>query len=317
LIRLLASILAVPLAEYVFLRLWIRELLHLRVGWGSLLIDYDLFLSVPLAVAAFSWILSQDRSFKLHFSRSRLVLHLVSLAAFVVLNFALSQETLSLVDSRGIWWVLCGISFASGCFIWIAPKTLLTHPNRIPMAVALAMALVVVVAKHFESAFTRHLDEATFAQACWFSENFFGLHVDCSYDSFAQLSVLRGPMYAVRLGAGCRGYDGTLLFIGFTYIYFSLRSDRLANTWAWYGLFFTGSVLTLILNAFRISALEYLGEWATRFFGYPFAKQWVGELFHAHIGLLFSFGFFLAMIWLWKRLEKESLDKVSLQRGIT
>lgn len=290
------SLLGLPLVEYVSLRLWLRYWLNLRPGWGPVLVDTDLFVTVPLAVFVWVWVAKRQHAAPLRFSPFRFGVHCVALLAFIALNTWMAGLAAVPNFFWYVWWFSCLLSFVSASFICISPQEFLRQ-QTIPVLLIFFLSISTVIAKHIPIPWTTWLDTQGNETACYLSSSVFGYFPRCYQDCVSQTYIIQGIDFALRIGAGCRGYDGAITFLCLALIYLGSRGDSQRRPFVESCVLITGLIATLLFNPVRLSLLYALGELSSKHVSYVFAKTWVSGFFHLHLGLFFALATLLLCIW--------------------
>jgi exosortase/archaeosortase family protein len=299
------SLLGLPLIEYVSLRLWLRHWLNLRPGWGPVLVDTDLFVTVPLAVFVWVWVTKKRDTAPLLLSWFRFGVHCAALLAFVALTALMSGLAAVPNFLWYVWWFSCLLSFVSASFIWISPQKVLRE-QKTPVLLIFFLSISTVIAKHIPITWTTWLDIQGNEAACFLSSSVFGFFPRCYQDCVSQTFIIHGTDFALRIGAGCRGYDGAITFLCLALIYLGSLGDTRRRPFVESSILTAGMIATLLFNPVRLSLLYVLGEFSSKYIGYGFAKNWVSGFFHLHLGLFFAVASLLVSIWVIHWMESDS-----------
>ena len=282
------KLLSFPLLELVFLRLFLKHVLSLRLGFPGFT-DYELFLPAPLGFFAFFLALEKGGSpLSFLFSRKKLLLHV----CFLILFLGLSAFLKISFSTTGVvaWWGLLGLVILSAFLLFIDTKALLKNQAFWSLLPSLLMVFSLVIFLKWGGAL---FENTIFIWAKFLKAVFSFLGIDTvKVYAFSKLVQINHPQWAVHIGRGCSGFDGILFFVGAFGIFCPLFYHHFkASTW---GLFLgLGVFLFSFLNFLRIVFLFSLGLFFMQFFPKEDAIKLTLTLFHAHLGyLLYAMGAF-------------------------
>jgi len=282
------KLLSFPLLELVFLRLFLKHVLSLRLGFPGFT-DYELFLPAPLGFFAFFLALEKGGSpLSFLFSRKKLLLHV----CFLILFLGLSAFLKISFSTTGVvaWWGLLGLVILSAFLLFIDTKALLKNQAFWSLLPSLLMVFSLVIFLKWGGAL---FENTIFIWAKFLKAVFSFLGIDTvKVYAFSKLVQINHPQWAVHIGRGCSGFDGILFFVGAFGIFCPLFYHHFkASTW---GLFLgLGVFLFSFLNFLRIVFLFSLGLFFMQFFPKEDAIKLTLTLFHAHLGyFLYALGAF-------------------------
>lgn len=282
------KLLSLPILELVFLRLFLKHVLSLRLGFPGFT-DNELFLPAPLGFFAFFLALENGGSpLSFLFSRKKLLLHFCFLILFLGLSafLKMSFSTTAVVA----WWGLLGLVILSAFLLFIDTKALLKNKALWSLFPSLLMVFSLVIFFKWGGAL---FENTIFIWAKSLKAVFSFLGIDTvKVYTFSKLVQINHPLWAIHIGRGCSGFDGILFFVGAFGIFCPLFYHHFkASTW---GIFLgLGVFLFSFLNFFRIVFLFSLGLFFMQFFPKEEAIKLTLTLFHAHLGyLLYAMGAF-------------------------
>lgn len=287
----LVALVGFLLGEFVLLRLLFREILHVRIGWGEYLTDFDLFLPLPTAAALLAGVLATQTDLRPKLNRASMVFHLVVLVCFVAMTARFANAELP-PSWRDIWWGVAILNFGSSLFLFYRPRDLLSP------SVAPAMLCAAVIA-FLPTFFRKSPDSLWDAFALWTTrgvvtllEWIFGTAVGYKTLPLVGIRILT-PDLVVQMAKGCTGLDGILLCLMTTSLLLATFRFR-GNLVSWAGALLTGIATIFILNIVRISVLVWVGGKLFRTLDRAIAQSIFETLFHTHLGwILYLLGLFV------------------------
>lgn len=272
--------LLLPAAELVSLRLFLKFVLELKIGFYRTT-DFDYFFSVPVAACVLVHCLRQARPLIFSLQRKVLVLNLLSVTGFLALNLYI--KFFSQGNFPAFFWGMSLVSLVATSFFVFLPFSCFTrNPNRfvifpvllIVFIFPLFMSLPEVIWEKF-GALTSHAIQSIF-------QTFFSDSVTVGFNKFNRLT-LKYPNHLVLIGRGCGGLDGMFLFLITFFIFISLYREDLSPLKTSI-LLLMGGLLMFIVNLLRIFLLFWMGVFLKVLFGYETGESLFRGIAHTHLG---------------------------------
>jgi exosortase/archaeosortase family protein len=287
--------------EYIALRVYIHSTLGVRIGWGTLLTDYDLFIPLPCAFIVYVILLDRKIPLSLRIFVPELLFHLFSLFIFLWfnLNYAFLYARLGFAFQCA-WWACALLLFSSAIFIWSGRKFFLSNPNRSAIVICGIMAITTILSTQFGEvpwkAISAHMSE----WVCGTLRPVLGRSVSCDVrDGYHLFLVHR--LLAIKIAKGCGGLDGYLLMCSALSIVSALVQVEFSIfEYLIFGLL--GFLLMSLLNVLRIGLIFFMGIRLIGHFGENAGTSVLETAFHAHLGwILYGVGlyYFVRLLFSW------------------
>lgn len=279
-----------PFAEFVILRVLLRELLRVRIGFVGIT-DYDIVPPAILAGLATLYTFHSIRPLKLRFSARWLAFHLFMLSLFLIPPLA-GWATFA-AGSLPYWlWFVTGVVFvASSPFIFCSPAYFLNHPRRALLWPALGICLCKVVGVHVLHFLWEPAGRATGLLTFWLAktavpQTTLALKVvgDSTYTQLVH------PLYVLAIGSGCSGLEGIFFFI-FGWLFVRLFKHQYRGG-TWLRFLIAGIAGMYLLNLARLFFLFNVALFSMSYFGQSVTVRLLLGLLHSSIGwVIYSAGF--------------------------
>ena len=113
-------LLVLPVAEFLGLRLFLHDVLQLRIGW-RFTTDFDFLVPVPVSYCLLNLLLADGKPLVARFQKPAFLLNAVSFSGFVVLN--LGYHRLLAVSPTGfsLAWLFCAFTTFVSAFLYSFP----------------------------------------------------------------------------------------------------------------------------------------------------------------------------------------------------
>ncbi len=271
-----------PVAQYAFLRLFLREVVHLRIGW-SLFVDWDLFVSVPCAYFVVFYCLDSAKKVSLSFSLKRSLVNLAFLAGVISYSFLIRNPEQSYsVVSLVAWWGLVLASLVTAFFVLVPPAFFISNPKRVVLIPGFLIAFSVVIQNYFVKMIWESVGPRMMNLSCWSLKGMMGSEMQCEF-YHAKYLVLHHPLITAFIGEGCAGFDGLMLFLSLFLLFYANDKKYFSKSqWLFYTLF--GVMMMYIVNIFRIVSLFLIGASVSYVWGKYWGMRVMIQVFHLHMG---------------------------------
>lgn len=287
-----ALLLLVPGFELLFLRLFLKFGLELKIGFFRTT-DFDYFFSVPTAVFLLVFSLEHARPLVLSFQKKRLGWNLAFVSLFLGLNYYLSLNPPTEFP-RFLWGtLLTGIIVSSFC-LFVPLSYYLKNPNRSVFLPSLVLVFIFPLFMNLPEGIWEVFGTLTGDAVKQIFDTFFKGYADVSFTQYRSLS-LRHPIHNILIGKGCGGIDGQFLFI-LTFTVFLTLYGNAVSTLQTLFLTLAGIVMMFFANVLRIVSLFWGGVFLRETLGYDKGTQIFRFVAHTHLGWV-MYGFALLVFF--------------------
>lgn len=247
-----------PVCEFLGLRYLLHSVLGIRIGWGSLMVDADLF--VPGIVTFFLYFICTVRRdhprlcLQARFGIANAFLFTI----FVGINLVYFPLFRMLgLNFQIIWWAAALGTLATAFFVWVPPAFYFRQRRWVFLAPLLLMTLSIVICKHFFNEIWLHVIEGMKVNFCPKIQAVLGEPVYCRVLTSPEGDkVLRMSVSSLKafVGKPCSGIDGLIFFASLSFLVLLKFREEL-SLFRWALASFGGLFLMFILNPLRIAFL--------------------------------------------------------------
>ncbi len=271
-----------PVIELVFLRVYLHSFLNLRIGFPGMT-DYDFFIPGPVAFLLLVYSLESGKSSRLKIQKNILLTNLL-LLALCVLNGHLysSVSSFSSFLWRSSFFVLLIGLVASGFGSFISFSYYFKNPNRISIIPATLIAFIFPIYMLLFQKVWGSFSFFTSTGVEKLTRLLFGNAVEISLSPSRYL-ILDHELLKVRIGQGCIGGDGVLLFT-FVTLMLMILFRKSVTRFQWFLVFLSGLVVMYLVNLVRIIFLFVLGIALMKTFESERAMLIFKLTAHTHLG---------------------------------
>lgn len=284
------TLLGIPFAEYLLLRITYRELLGFSPGFPGIT-DYDIVPPAFIAGIALYFALERFSKIPFSFQRPGLIFHLIVGLMLIPLTILAIREENASAHSAVYWiWLSANALFlCSAGFIWTSPSYLIQHPQKKLLLAAFFVAASKVLGRGFLNAFWTPVATFTGKTCYLFLSPFFPELTLRPWVSGPNLfSQLRLPGLTLSIGSGCSGLEGIFLFLTLWAFIFLWRSEKHSGT-SWIFSFITGTFFMYLMNVLRICLFCVISRSVVIHFRRQTGVATALTLFHNGIGwILYS-----------------------------
>lgn len=245
---------AAPIAEFLALRLFLRHVLELRLGYPGLT-DYDFVFPSLIAFFTLVFFLERERPLRIGWNRKGALLNLLLFVTFGSVS-AFYGHLAGWAGSAMFpgWAALAVVTLFSALFVCAHPREFLLHPRAILIVPALLAGGSIVLGRHALSFLWHPATQLTGQLACGVLTPFVS-GLSCGTDVMVRSSgpyqVLDHPLHTVVLGVGCGGMEGVVFFLFVSALLVVALADRLGvpGSIAFVGL---GAIAIYLVNVVRV-----------------------------------------------------------------
>jgi len=278
-------VLLLPVTLLVLLRLFLHQVLGLRIGF-TYVTDFDFLLPAPLAFYILMYVLERGEPLRLKLQTVPLAIVCIAVGVFLSLNINFEGVShLAPWAFTSLWFLsLTTIVVASLCAC-VPPAYYYRNPNRYVFLPCTLIALSVAIHTRFITAPWSPFATMTSHTVGYFFSSAFGKAVQISFTAEDALKVIH-PKLSVRIGQGCGGMEGFSFFSLLFLIYYSLRRNY-STKLQWTLFYLTGVIGMYFVNVARIISLFVSGILLRQHLGLEMGTDIFRALFHTHLGWVF------------------------------
>lgn len=301
-----------PLAEILFLRIFLHSYIQVRLSWAYIT-DFDLLIPGVVAFITFVGALSQEEKIKFQFSQKAFLLNLFFAGTFLSINFLFDSIAVFSPDLCIILWLVNFSAVFITAFVVFTPLSFYCrNSNRHFLLPSLLILFAPLFSRRILMPVWPFFSKITGESVCFVLQST-ETGVTCLYSTFHEPRIIiKHALQAISVGRGCAGLDSFFLFFYLSLVLCALN-DRILH-WGRWLLFFLSGVLTMFFaNVLRIALFFHLSVFLKRWTSLG-SESVVANLFHLHAGwfiYLISFAGLFKFFLLWESAYKEkSLERV-------
>lgn len=278
-----------PVGEFFLLRFFQHELLKLKVGWGWIGTEYNLFLPLSIAFLGCTFLFQSEKNISFSFQKKWGAWHLLFLSLFLLYSLlaASGEFPLSAFSLHRIIWIgLAFIALLTGFFVFVSPQFYFRNPFSFTLPLWILAGFSLVLYQNSLSLFSPFLIPYTAQLSHSVIEFLLGRAIEFApwKESFF---LFRVEQFKVLLGAGCAGFD-SLYFFTACFVLFGMLHRESLRIWDAIPLFLMGIGMVFIVNVLRISVLFVTGVALTHLLPLETVNWITLHVFHLHLGWLLS-----------------------------
>lgn len=290
-------LLVLPVFEYVFLRVFLKQVLRIELGW-KYFTDFDLIFPIPMGFLLLVVILERKIACLVKLQPKMLALNLILFTTFLGLNFAYDRLAMYSAWGLSLIWSLMAVAtiFTAFCS-FVNPGFYFRNPNRFIFLPILLICLSTVYSPRILDPIWPLFSKFTGRGACLVM-NSFGQNVECLINDFHEPQmVLKKGGFGARVGKGCGGLDSFFL-LAHVMLILLIISPRYFSGAGWRIMAIVGAPLIYLLNVIRIVAFFEIALVLDKYVGETVAANTFLALFHSHAGwIIYCSGILLYILW--------------------
>ena len=281
-------VVTVPFIEFLFFRLFLKHVLHIRIGF-SFMTDFDVVCPAILA----SWIListlaAEKRPVVIGWRTGGWKLNAPLCLAFLLVNLCFHHLSSNLGGFfMPLWYCLALSVLVSGFFVMVPLEYYRTHPKKLLILPAIIIAGSKLIFRHGLgflwnplAILAGHLVYGTLkpfiptlSKTIWVTP----------LDSYVHVSNTR---FTLAIGSGCSGMEGISFMVTALAFTFMIDSKRFLFR-HWLNCVGAGVIFFYLLNVSRIIMVFLFANLTARYLNSQAAVQTALLFFHSSLGWVF------------------------------
>lgn len=284
------ALMLLPIAELIVLRWYLHSFLNLRIGFNGTT-DYDYFLPGPLAFFLLIYSLEKGQTSQnlgLQVQPRYLFANVSCFVLFLLLNHFYQPLQIAAPNIFSVFWLGLLVGTVCTALVCFSPLSYFSrNPNRIALVPAVLIAFLLPLYMTSFSSIWKFFSAFTYGGVEWIVQATMENAAQTSLDAENYL-ILSHPTLALRIGQGCIGLEGLLLFSLVTLTLF-LVERWMFTARQWVLIYASGLIYMYGVNLFRIVLLFLSGIALREHLGLKLGTQLFLTVAHAHVGWILYF----------------------------
>jgi exosortase/archaeosortase family protein len=246
-------LLVLPLFEFISLRLYLHDVLNIRIGYRGMT-DYDWLFPSLIAFFLLMFLLQKTEKATLSFRRGALCINALLFAAFVAISFfGLPNPILENLFLKTAWFLLAVATLLTSCFAFISPRYFFLHSDRVLLIPFFLLASCKLIGRHLFSFLWQPMADLT----SYIAYECLNLVLpNLTLTPFlgtdgAKYMHLTHPLYTLAIGSGCGGMEG-ISFILFAILLSYFMDHRRFSSGQWSLMIVSSAIWMYSVNLLRI-----------------------------------------------------------------
>lgn len=285
-----------PLVEFVFMRVFFRYFLGIKMGYVAIT-DYDFVFTGCFAFVVLMMALERKARLTLSLNKSTLTINILALTSFIAISIYFEKLTaLHPVLFLNLWLVTALSTLISATFLFVRPAYFFWHKEKKFILPAILAGLSGIIAKMLYPLLWKPVAIASGYAVCGLLKPFMST-MSCQ---LKQSLMLHGSSFTLAVGTACSGLDSVVFFL-FSIGLISICDWKRFSPKTWLGLYLYGAFFMLALNVVRISMFFVFSTWAHQWFGNTTGVLFTLTIFHQSIGwFIFGSGLAIFLGWMYR-----------------